>query len=196
MPIRGRHVLDVAYILQPSLYLEASDTCIHHRFEVAEAIHVAKREQVLVLDKRPTFSIFEREGQSAELGALATIGRTAETVLRGIATPAIRDAEGTVDEDFEAGLRNGLMDVAYLVEREFASQHNLFEALFAEPRHLLCGTVVHLCACMEGNGRQKPLSISPEGEGTQGHILNDEGICSSVIEVPCYEACLLQFVGS
>ena len=73
-----------------------------------------------------------------------------------------------------------------LRQRQFARHHYLFETGFFEPLCLFGCAVIHLCRCVERNGRQR--------EAQQCQILHDEGINSSPIELPNHSLGLGKFV--
>ena len=120
--------------------------------------------------------VHQVEGQAAELGALAPVGTAAEAGLADVALPAVTDAERSVHEDFERRLRAGLVDAGDVVQREFARQHHLAEACFAQETHFLHRPVVHLRAGVQGDGGQV--------EAGDAHVLYDE----------CVYACLPELV--
>ena len=97
----------------------------------------------------PAVGIDEVELHTTELGTLATIGRTAETILRGVALSAVAHTEGSVNEDLQLDVGHRLMDGAYLVDGEFAGQHHAAEAQVAQPSYLLCRAIISLCRSVE-----------------------------------------------
>ena len=97
----------------------------------------------------PAVGIHQIELHTAELGTLATIGRTAETIMRGIALSAVAHTKGSVNEDLQLDVGHRLMDGAYLVDGEFAGQHHAAETKVAQPSYLFRRAVVSLCRSVE-----------------------------------------------
>ena len=127
LPVPGGHVLHICHILESSFDFEGAYACVHHFFERLSAVHVAQREQVAVGNQRASPPVDQVEGQAAELGTAAAVGRACEAVLRGIAPPAVAHAQRTVNEGFERYLycRCNLADLS---ERSLSGQHNLPES--------------------------------------------------------------------
>ena len=146
LTVGGRHVLYIAHVLEPPLYLERGGTSLGQRLKVLQLVHVAKRQQVTVVLYNMTISVDKVEGHTAELRTLAAVGRTSETVLRSIAQAAVADAEGTVDKDLELDIGHSLVDGTNLVDRQLTRQHHTTKAQTAQPTHLLGRTVVSLRA--------------------------------------------------
>ena len=176
LTVVGGDVLDVRDVFETALNLERADAGVEHLLEMVAAVHVAQREQVTIADERVAVGILKGEGQAAELGTLAAVGRAAEAVLRGVALAAVADAEGTVDKSLEWHVGHGGMDVGHLLKAQFAGQHRLAEAQLLQQLNLLRRTVVHLCGGMEGN--------RGEVHAEQGGVLHDEGIDAEAVEVP------------
>ena len=152
LPIVGHDVLHVSRVLQPALYLQAAGPGIEQGFQVAGAVHIPKRQQMflfqqhaflLLLAPHP-LPLYQVERQAAELGTLAAVGRTPETVFGGKATSVVADTNGSMYEHFQAHLRHLFVYLPHLVEGEFPGQHHLPESQIAEPGHLCGGLVVHL----------------------------------------------------
>ena len=80
----------------------------------------------------------------------------------------------------------GLMDGAYLVDREFAGQHHLTEPHVVELLHMLRCLIVHLGACMEGYGW--------EVERKQAQVLHYERIDIYFVELADELLHIVQFV--
>ena len=79
--IESGDILHIGHILEPPLYLEGTNSRIHHLLQGGTAVHVTERKKVaLLLDDVP-LCIFQREGKAAELCTLASVGRASETVL-------------------------------------------------------------------------------------------------------------------
>ena len=75
-------------------------------------------------------------------------------------------------------------DAANLLEGELAGEYNLAEAGLLEELHLGGRTVVHLGTGVEGDGGQVKLG--------EAQVLDDEGVCSGVVELPGEAARILQ----
>ena len=111
--------------------------------------------------------------QTAELCALSPIGRTTETILRGIAQATIADAQGTMDKHLQFDIRHGTVNLAYLVNGEFSRQHYPTETERLKPPHLVSSAVVGLCTGMALH-RQSAKHIEHR------HILDKHGIHSGI----------------
>ena len=129
---------------------------------------------MLVADDGLAVGVDQVEGQAAELGALAAVGRAVEAILRGVAPAAEAHAERPVHEGFERNGRGG-MDGADVGQREFACQHHLLEARTGQEGHLLGRAVVHLRRGVQGDGRQ----VEPQ----QAHVLHDERVGACAVQL-------------
>ena len=149
LTVGGRHVLHVADVLQAPLNLERRGTGLNEPLQVVALVHVLQRQQVAVVLYHAAVGINQVELHAAELGARATVGRTAETVLRGIAQPTVTDAEGAMNKDLQLHVGHLTMNLPDLIDRQFTGQHHTAEAQLAEPPHFLGRAVVGLGGCVE-----------------------------------------------
>ena len=186
LTVVGGDVLNVAHILQSPLNLEGGNAGIEQFLEPFAAVHVAQRKQMPVADECVALGILEGEGQTAELGALPTVGRAPETVLRGVALSAVADAERTMHKDLQRHVGDSGMDVCNLLKTQLAGKHRLPEAQLLQQLHLFRCAVVHLCGGMQGN--------RGEVHAQQGCVLHDEGIHADAVERPDEPFGFAQFV--
>ena len=116
-----------------------------------------------------SFGIDKVELQPAELRTLSTVCRTLETVLRGIALPAIAYAQRSMYKDFK--LHVGVFGVylGYLIYRQLTGEHHTLESKSPEPLHLVGGAVVGLGAGMH-------LQTYVTQHGDESHVLHENGI--------------------
>ena len=123
---------------------------------------------MLVAHHHSSVGIGQREGQAAELGALAAVGASPEASLAGVALSAVAYAQGTVHKHFKRHLRASVVDASYFVQGKFACQHHLPEAFVGEEAYFFRRAVVHLCAGVQGDGRD----VQPQ----DAHVLHDESV--------------------
>lgn len=124
-------------------------------------------------------------GQTAWLCAFATVGGTAVDAVAHIALTAIGDAQGAVDEAFEADFGMAAY-VGDLFASEFTGKDDLLTACLLEELDFGDCAVVHLCRCVyldRGHGALE-----------QGHVLDYEGVGVYVVKLMCQLACLVDFV--
>ena len=97
------------------------------------------------------FIVEQVEFQSAELCAGSSVGTSSEAVFRRIAYSGIADAQGTMYESFQFRFGSRLVYLADFVERCLAGKNDSLETESREPFHFVGGSVVGLCACVQGN---------------------------------------------
>ncbi len=107
-------------------------------------------------------------GQTADLRALAAVGRAAAVHQRGAAVAAVAHAQGTVDESLKAHVGYGLVDGAYLRHRHLARKHHATHAQRGEEAHLVDGSRVALRGSVQGYGRYV--------HAQECHVLDDESV--------------------
>ena len=140
---------------------------------MVNAAHVLQREQVAAVVYHVAVGILKAELQTAELCALAAVGTSRETVLRGIALSAVTDAQGTMNKHLKFNVGHRLVDGLYISQRQLASQHYATEAQRPQPAHFLHRAVVRLGACMQ---RQR-------GVLQERHVLHQHGIDTDALQV-------------
>ena len=173
LAISSSHILDIRNTLEAALYLETAYACIHHLLQRVHAIHIPQREEMTLGSKHLAMGIREHEGKTAKLCTLPTIGRTAETILRGITPAAVTDTQGAMHKGFKGHLGHLAMYLCHLLQREFAGKHRLLETQALQPLHLSGSAIIHLCACMQGYGRKIHLQ--------QGQVLHNQSVHTSPV---------------
>ena len=94
-------VPDIIYILQTAFYLERTHTGVNEFPDKVAPVHILERQEVAVLDEGLMTGILQVKGHAAELGTPPPVGTTPETILGGIATTAVADAQRTMDKHFQ-----------------------------------------------------------------------------------------------
>ena len=182
-----RDVLDIRRILQSALDFERHYSSIHHGLEVLLPAHILQREQVAVALNDAAVIVHEVESQTAELRATAAVGRTVKLIGRGIATPAVTDAQGSVHEGFDIESGQGFVYLANTLQRTLARQNYPCESLGLSLACVFHPAVVHLRGGMKGNGSQASLGL----QFGQGGILRDKGIHACLVQLLNQRARLL-----
>src|SRR5574344_1617015 len=135
-----------------------------------------------VSDKHIAPFVFEVPFQAARLGTCATVCGTISDELAKIALSAERDTQGTMDKELQRHLCL-LPDCLYLIDAQFAGKNNLFKSHIFKKLDLFCRSVMALCRGVKSDRRHRHFQKS--------HILNYEGIYTSVPAVPSNRARLL-----
>ena len=120
---------------------------------------------------------------TTELGALTAVGAAPGDNLADVALPAVGDAQGAVHKHLENN-RGRLTNAANLGQGQLPCQHHLSKADVLEETHLFRAAVIALRRGMQGQGRQGTLQ--------QAHVLDDEGVDASLVELPGVALRLLQ----
>ena len=141
---------------------------------------------MFVAGNQPSVSIFHIECQTAELGTLSPVGTTSVAGLGHIALATIAHTKSTMHKHLQRCLRQRLMNFGDFFKRQFACKHHLRKARLREELHLLHRAIVHLRAGMKGNGRQVHAS--------DGHVLHNQRIHTSLVELPYHLLRLSQFL--
>ena len=141
---------------------------------------------VVVIAQDGAVGVEEVIGESAHLCAASAVGGASGEVFGEVASSGVGDAEGSVDEGFEFDVGYGVANGLYLVEREFACKDDACEAEVAESGYLFGCAVVALGGGVEAERGEVLFE--------QAEVLDDEGVCSGVVEVPCEGDGLWEFV--
>ena len=160
LAIGSYHVLHVGDVLQPAFYLERHSTRVGEFLQRIDAAHVLQRQQVTLMLNLAAVGIEEVVLHAAHLRTLATIGRAAQTELRHIALSAVAHAQRSMHEHLKFHIRHPAMNLANLLQRQLASEHDPAETQRPEPRHLLGCAVIGL-----GGSMKKPPPTSPRRGG-------------------------------
>ena len=169
-------ILYIGSILQPAFYLERHHSGCCQGTKIVDTTHVFQRKQMALVDVFVSVGIDQVELQSAELGTLASVSTPAETVFRGIASARIADTQRTMHESLDLNVGHSLMDVAYLLKREFAGEHYPAEPHVSQALHLFGCAVVGLRA---GVYLKTKLTTHVE----QCHVLYEHGIDARLLHL-------------
>ena len=96
-----------------------------------------------------------------------------------------------MDKDFKFNIGYFTMDGSDFLNRQFASQHDTTKAQVAQPAHFLCRSVIRLGGGMKLHIPQPWFLIS---QLQQCHILNQDGIGTSILQVEKKTTSSLQFM--
>ena len=182
--VMGGDVLHVAHVLVAAFDLERADAGIDQRFQVAALVVVLHRQQVLVVGDHAAGVVRERVWQAARLRAVAAVGAAARIRVRNVALAGKRHAQCAVHKIFERGVGGGV-DVADLIDGQFAREHQLREAGVAEEFRLLFRADVALGAGVQLNRRQVHFH--------QAQVLHDQRIDAGLVQLPDLLARTFQF---
>jgi hypothetical protein len=174
--IVGHHILDVAHILESALYLEAVDSRLYELPEVATAVHIAQGEQMLLPHKYATIAVEQVHRQTTRLGAFATIGTPTRETSTQIALPADADTECSVYEALYLDVRHSLMYLPYLVNGQFAGDHESCESQLVHKPGPLDGAVVHLSGGVQGHRGKM--------QAQESVVLHDKRVDTGIVKLP------------
>ena len=150
--------------------------------QVGTLVVVLDREQMAIGSDDLAVLAGERIRQSAGLRALATVGATPGLGIAEVAQATVTDAKRAVDEEFQHD-PGFVGDHTNLIERQFACQNDLGETHILEETCFLKRTDVGLRAGVQLDRRQVELE--------QPHVLDDQGVCAGIVELPDLAARLL-----
>ena len=92
-----RDIAHIVDIFQTSFDFETADACIEHVFYALGSVHIA-HGQLVSGGKHFAVGVDQVKIQPTELGAVTAVGRSAETMLRNIATSAVAHTQCAVHE--------------------------------------------------------------------------------------------------
>ena len=179
-----RDIAHIVDIFQSAFDFETADACIEHVFDALCAVHIAHR-QLVSSGKHLAVGVDQVEIQSTELGAATAVGRSAETMLRNIATPAVAHAQCAVHKALD-GNGHGGGDGAQLAQGEFARNDDLRIAGSLQELGFFGRAGIHLCGGMKRNRGEIHLE--------QGQILCDKGIDTGFVELTDHLFGFVQFI--
>ena len=105
LPVKGGHILDIAFVLEPSFDFKGDNAGSYHLFKIIDAAHILQRQQMLVADQCLTIGILQVETGAADLGALTPITASARHHPADITLSAVTDAQSPVYECFQFYIR-------------------------------------------------------------------------------------------
>ena len=143
---------------------------------------------MLVMRNETPLRVGHMVGQAAGLRAVASVGAATGVRMADVALAAVGHAQGAMDEELQlaaVGIEH-LVNVANLRQRELPGQHHLRKAHILQKLGLGRVTDVGLGAGVQLDRGQIQFQ--------QAHVLDDQDIGASVVDVPCQLACRLEFV--
>ena len=146
--VAAHHRVHILRTTSPAFYLEHTHTCIHHLVDETDGFQILRRHNVTVLDVqfRACLHILHRVAPTAELHALATVGRTAPVALAQVAFAADGHAEGAMAEHLDAHRLStrtanavsfdGIVDFRHLLHVQLTCQNHHIGKLRIETQSL------------------------------------------------------------
>ena len=184
LTIVRRDVAHIVDIFQTSFDFETADACIEHVFDALGSVHIA-HGQLVSGGKHLAVGVDQVEIQPTELGATTAVCRSAETMLRNIATPAVAHAQCAVHKALD-GNGHGRTDGAQLTQGEFTRNHDLRIARSLQELGFFGRARVHLCGGVKRNWGEIHFE--------QSQILRDEGIDTGFVELTDHHFGFAQFI--
>ena len=182
--VRG-DVLHIAQVLVPAFNLEAAHARVHQRRQIGALVVVLHGEHVFVVGHKAAFVINHLVGQAAGLAAFTPVGTASCVGVADIALAAVGNAQRAMHKKLQCAVGLGA-NRADLLECQFSRQHDLGQPHILQKACFLGRADIGLGTGMQLDGGQVDFQ--------QPHVLDDERIYASVIQLPGQFAGGFQFI--